>query len=71
MVGLLGDGSSLVGVKLVSGVMLFSFFFLRLTKVVKCVVGMRAVFCPCVLNQLDSKLASLEIRREGLTWSRL
>ena len=42
----------------VSGVMLFNFFFLLLTKVVKWVVGIRAVFWPWVLNQADSKATS-------------
>lgn len=51
----------------VSGVMLFNFFFLLLTKVVKWVVGIRAVFWPWVLNQADSKAASEVVLWAGLT----
>ena len=51
----------------VKGVMLFNFFFRRRTKVVKWVVGIRAVFWPWVLNQEASRLTSLDALWEGLT----
>ena len=51
-----------------SSVMLLSFFFLLLTKVVKWVVGIRAVFWPWVLNQEDSRAAPLVTLWAGLTW---
>ena len=46
---------------------LFNFFFLRLTKVVKCVVGIRAVWESFVENQNISKHCLDDILDEGLT----